>query len=711
MPRNEHSKPWARVTILLTSLLGLALIARQLTGQFIPDEPKTALIFQNALLLIILGSALLEHQFTKPADSAINGLMGALTLLPVYQLPNPTLWWLIFAYCALVCAIAMICVAVSSGPNISGWHRRIADFTKPPAVIFGSSRILFSIVFLYAVVSFYGVQSYRTATLVLFWGIFVALWPLRIPELLSNLGSGARGPKMIGTVVRTDAPNIVHAIVESNVIWEKGSVKVLQQGDGKQRYVIPLFFQSKEDRILGTCLCMGETKTPTRGLKANCLYEPEHLSKTAEELLGGDKDSRLVGFVDQKSVIAELLFHTWSPMDCKEGMIVWAQVGENRIFYQITNGTTCEETLETDRHGYQIATASQLGILNPNKGFEKFEWLPTMNTPVFALPEGFGKGAMITAPNDFTYGVVPHTGISVTGAFADMMEYHTAILGVTGSGKTELAFDLLRYAISHDTKVICIDLTSRYEGRLADLQPFNLSISGELSDQLGAKLLATETGEYGAPKEKKALSDFAGALRRDIMEHLTQFLVSTDSDKRLGIITLDEISNSKATIFITELYLTCLLHFARDNSGKCPRVLLVVEEAHTVMPEANTMGLGDFDSRGLVGKIAQVALQGRKYGVGLLVIAQRTATVSKTVLTQCNTIVSFSCFDDTSLKFLENCFGPTHTAAIPNLQFLQAVVFGKGVKSQRPIIVQIPFDPNKSEPGALDTQKGFTNHN
>jgi DNA helicase HerA-like ATPase len=124
-------------------------------------------------------------------------------------------------------------------------------------------------------------------------------------------------------------------------------------------------------------------------------------------------------------------------------------------------------------------------------------------------------------------------------------------------------------------------------------------------------------------------------------------------------------------------------------------VLLVVEEAHTVMPEANTMGLGDFDSRGLVAKIAQVALQGRKYLVGLLVIAQRTATVSKTVLTQCNTVVSFSCFDDTSLNFLGNCFGATHTSAIPNLQSLQAVIFGKGVNSQRPIIVQIPFDPAK----------------
>jgi hypothetical protein len=144
------------------------------------------------------------------------------------------------------------------------------------------------------------------------------------------------------------------------------------------------------------------------------------------------------------------------------------------------------------------------------------------------------------------------------------------------------------------------------------------------------------------------------------------------------------------------LYLTCLFHFARDHSGKCPRVLIVVEEAHTVMPEPTTMGLGDYDSRGLVSKISQIALQGRKYGVGLLVIAQRTATVSKTVLTQCNTMITLNCFDETSLGFLSNVYGETHTQLIANLPRLHAVVFGRGVRSERPIVVEIPYDPKKA---------------
>jgi len=702
MQKRDITPPWTRVLILVLAVFALAALAHYVTGEFIPTDPKTVLIFQNALLLIVLGSALLEHKFTKPADSVVNGLMGAVTLLPVYGLSNKHIWWVVFLYCALVCLIAMICVSVSSGPTLTGWRKRVADITYRPAVELGKSRLLFSIVFLYGVISFYETQSIQMGVLVLFWGIFMAIWPLGLPELLASFSRNKDSAFAIGTVVRTDAPNIIHAALASDAKWDRKSVKLLQQGDGKQRYVVPLFSQAKDNQILGTGLCVTDVEAIVPNLAPGCLYEPPDMQKSVEELLTGGKDSCLVGFVEKESKIGQLRFQTWNPEDCKEGMLVWSTVGDERVYYQVTEGVTDEEGLESDRHGYQVAIASQLGVLKPDdkdivKGFEKFAWLPAMNTPVFAVPEAFGKDIIHVGDADFKYGTVPHTSVSVTGAFADVLEYHTAILGVTGAGKTELAFELLRHALAHNTKVICIDLTAKYEGRLTDLKPHNLSISGPLSAELGQKLFDVETGKFGAPDEKKALKLLSDKLRADVAKNLAEFLESKADERKLGIITLNEVSNTKATLFITELYMTCLLNFARNHADKCPHVLLVVEEAHTVMPEANTMGLGDFDSKGLVAKIAQIALQGRKYHVGLLVIAQRTATVSKTVLTQCNTMISFSCFDDTSLGFFENFFGKTHTETIPNLQFLQAVMFGKGVKSQRPIIVQIPFDPKKAQ--------------
>ena len=234
--------------------------------------------------------------------------------------------------------------------------------------------------------------------------------------------------------------------------------------------------------------------------------------------------------------------------------------------------------------------------------------------------------------------------MEISGPFVQNMGHHTAILGVTGSGKTELAFDLIRHTVNENTKVICIDLTARYESRLLDLNPKNLSLRSEIVKELNEQLFAVETGDYGGRAEKIRLNRFSREIHEDVQKSIEEFLNTKDKANRLGLITLEEISNSKATLFITEMYLTCLLNYKKFDTKDKPKVLVVVEEAHTVMPEPSTMGLGDYDSRGLVGKIAQIALQGRKYGVGLLVIAQRTATVSKSILTQCNTVISFNCF-------------------------------------------------------------------
>ena len=318
-----------------------------------------------------------------------------------------------------------------------------------------------------------------------------------------------------------------------------------------------------------------------------------------------------------------------------------------------------------------------------------------MNAPVFAESLDFGSDLLARRKNDFNYGRIPGTAIDVCGPFLQAMIFHTVILGVTGTGKTVLAHDIIRHVVDSGVKTVCVDITAQYQSRLSDLSPHHLSLSEDLVKELGDKLFDAETGEYGAGKEKKILRQYADKLRADIKSRLEEFIFNVTDDRHLSLITLQEISNTKATLHITEMYLSTLFNMAKDKERSLPPVLVVVEEAHTVMPETSTMGLGDFESKGLVAKISQIALQGRKYGIGLLVIAQRTATVSKSVLTQCNNIITFSCFDDTSLKFLSNSLGTEHIKLIPNLPRLQAVVHGPAFRTDRPLIVAIPFDPKK----------------
>lgn len=133
-----------------------------------------------------------------------------------------------------------------------------------------------------------------------------------------------------------------------------------------------------------------------------------------------------------------------------------------------------------------------------------------------------------------------------------------------------------------------------------------------------------------------------------------------------------------------------MFHIAKTQGNFGKRICIVLEEAHTVIPEWNFSGVSEKVSQPLLNSIAQIALQGRKYNVGLLVIAQRTANVSKTILTQCNTIISFQEFDKTSSEFLSNYFGQEISKSLPKLKFRQAIVAGKALKSNVPMIFEVP---------------------
>jgi uncharacterized protein len=175
--------PWARVVILLVALAVACGLSYYATGSVIPLSSTDGLIFQSTLLFVVLGSAVLEHKFTRPADSVVNGLMGMVSLVTVAAVAPQPAWWLVFSYCLVVFCLALTCSVVSTGPTMTGWRRRVADFTYQPSVVLGRARVLYSVVFLFGVFSFYGVRDPRTAALVVFWGVFFGR-----PEFVPSAG-------------------------------------------------------------------------------------------------------------------------------------------------------------------------------------------------------------------------------------------------------------------------------------------------------------------------------------------------------------------------------------------------------------------------------------------------------------------------------------------------------------------------------------------
>ncbi len=384
--------------------------------------------------------------------------------------------------------------------------------------------------------------------------------------------------------------------------------------------------------MIGTGLCVAGVSDKLQLPNGHvCASHDEERTADFIESLSGTKGAKLVGFTVENSTIGTLSFEVAASSGLAEGNVVFARIGEAEVFYQILDAQTAEESFDRNPRGTHIVQAAQLGCYAVDQGFTKYPWLPVMNTPLFAARDREFPAARI-GDWEFEIGKVPSTNIGVIASMDDLVEYHAAVLGVTGTGKTELALDIVREAVRRSVKVFCVDFTGDYRQRLADLDPAFPAPTAEQGSDLEANLFAVEAGKYGGQAEKPVLKETVDALRAQTEGQVDEFL--RNEANNLAIFELAEIANTKATLRLTEFYLSSIMSWARQHR-RARQIMLVLEEAHTIVPETHGAGF-DYDTQWVVSRIGQIALQGRKYGVGLLVITQRTALVSKTILSQCN---------------------------------------------------------------------------
>jgi uncharacterized protein len=150
--------------------------------------------------------------------------------------------------------------------------------------------------------------------------------------------------------------------------------------------------------------------------------------------------------------------------------------------------------------------------------------------------------------------------------------------------------------------------------------------------------------------------------------------------------SMASLSSTEITQLFTEAALKACQKLGKAAKGTA-RVCVVYEEAHSLVPEWNAVvNEGD---RSAVNGTARAILQGRKYGLGCILVTQRTANVTKTILNQCNTIFAMRTFDDTGKEFLSNYIGADYASVLPSLQERHAVFFGKASKCENPILIRL----------------------
>lgn len=107
-------------------------------------------------------------------------------------------------------------------------------------------------------------------------------------------------------------------------------------------------------------------------------------------------------------------------------------------------------------------------------------------------------------------------------------------------------------------------------------------------------------------------------------------------NKDIRIIDISGLPNEVAgplTAMIARLLFQYKVHQTQEEKSKDP-ILLVCEEAHRYVPDH-----GEAQYAAAQTAIRRIAREGRKYGIGLMLVSQRPADVDSTVISQCGTWV------------------------------------------------------------------------
>jgi len=137
-------------------------------------------------------------------------------------------------------------------------------------------------------------------------------------------------------------------------------------------------------------------------------------------------------------------------------------------------------------------------------------------------------------------------------------------------------------------------------------------------------------------------------------------------------------------------------NFWNPNRKEFP-ILLVFEEAHNYLPSSGS-NTGTSAARRTVERIAK---EGRKYGVSCMIVSQRPAEVSETILSQCNNFVILRLTNPVDQNYVRRLMSDTFSGLIdtlPSLRQGEALVIGEAIPM--PLRVQIDFpnpEPNSSD--------------
>jgi hypothetical protein len=170
----------------------------------------------------------------------------------------------------------------------------------------------------------------------------------------------------------------------------------------------------------------------------------------------------------------------------------------------------------------------------------------------------------------------------------------------------------------------------------------------------------------------------APTLSQVLAQFVSEVQAADESKKDIRILDISGIPNEVAgplAGMLARLMFQYKLYQTSDERKKDP-ILLVCEEAHRYVPDR---GEAEYATAQIA--IRRIAREGRKYGLGLMLVSQRPADIESTVISQCGTWLVLRLTNQADqqhvARFLPDGLSGM-TKALPNLAQQEAIFVGEG---------------------------------
>lgn len=701
-----------RLAILIIYLVGLFAASWGALGTWIPPTSEKGVWFYAALAALLLGSLLVTPFFTKPADAISYAVAAAVALLAVNVWGSAASsgfdrfsWSLAMLYVLAVGAASVLAIALKDSTQPVAQKTARSSFLL--AETMGSPRAVFSVVFFFALITYHRTMPREYIIISLAWAIFVGLRPLEtiagIWRSWRTIWADRRDVIRLGEIVSHEAPGLVLIREDVEASVGIGDMLLARTEAGRPGLFIALdhvgfaggrwrrAFHLRSDTISEESLADAGVR---RSVVDGAVFRVgEAVIEDVAREEAREARQRFLGLVASDTTVGQLQIELVRfDLDLQEGSLLEVEINERAVLYQVIAGLTKEEVLqEKNTRGFVRAQAKKIGCWNSDRrSFDQIPWLPQPNQAVWLARPG-----QTEVTKDAT-GHFPGTAYPVRIDPHLLVTHNAAILGILGVGKSFLALELVERMIGAGIKVICLDLTNQYADEL-----------GGFLDVAAEKAIVDELEAIG-PQGKANVSqnvEEGGSVRQfsaKITEQLAAFL-DPKSGRRLRILNPAEfevwrqdskpyqgkasmatLTPTEMTRIITEAVLEVLHAQGMTDKARC---CVVYEEAHALIPEWNAVA-SDGDKTATNGT-AKAILQGRKFGLGCLVITQRTANVTKSILNQCNTVFGLRVFDATGMEFLKNYIGEDYAGVLSTLEDRHAVVFGRASSCRDPVLTRL----------------------